>query len=105
MTVTPWLANYPWTDPIFQNFEVQQYLSVSGVNPAQTYDLDAPGIVNKERDKAASDKAIAETAAKAKADAEAAEANKLEEARKLVAEADAKTKAPARKTAASKDSK
>jgi hypothetical protein len=42
MTVTPWLANYPFSDPYFQNFNVQQYLTVSGVNPTQTYALEAP---------------------------------------------------------------
>lgn len=33
---------YPFSDPVFQNFEVQQYLQVSGVNPAQTYAAPAP---------------------------------------------------------------
>lgn len=42
MAVTPWLANYPFSDPIFQNFETQQYDQVSGVNPAQTYDVKDP---------------------------------------------------------------
>lgn len=31
MAVTPWLASYPFSDPIFQNFNVQQYTTVSGV--------------------------------------------------------------------------
>jgi hypothetical protein len=42
MTVTPWLANYPFSDPMFQNFQVQQYDTVAGVNPITTYDAPAP---------------------------------------------------------------
>lgn len=42
MAVTAWLANYPFSDPIFQFFQVQQYLTVSGVNPTQTYSEHAP---------------------------------------------------------------
>jgi hypothetical protein len=88
MTVTAWLSNYPWSDPIFQNFEVQQYLSVSGVNPAQTYDAPAPvgarqrvkpispapGIVDVEavRHNAAIDAAEAAEAAEAEAAAKPA---------------------------------
>ena len=44
MAVTPWLANYPWSDPFFQEFTVQQYLTISGVNPAQTYTLKSPTV-------------------------------------------------------------
>lgn len=103
MAVIPWLSNYPFSDPIFQNFEVQQYLTVSGVNPAQTYDIVAPnGIVDKGLAEALAAKQQAQFAAEAKAAADKAEAAKLDEARKLVAAADAK--APARKTA-SKDAK
>lgn len=46
MAVTAWLSNYPWSDPIFQNFQVQQYLTVSGVNPVQTYTLESPTVHN-----------------------------------------------------------
>lgn len=30
--------SYPFTDPVFQTFTVQQYLQVPGVNPSGTYD-------------------------------------------------------------------
>lgn len=30
--------DYPLTDPVFQNFTVQQYLTVSGVSSSATYD-------------------------------------------------------------------
>ena len=48
MAVTAWLANYPFSDPLFQFFQVQQYLTQPGVNPAQTYTVAAPGVVNHE---------------------------------------------------------
>jgi hypothetical protein len=45
MAVTPWLASYPYSDPIFQYFTVQQYLTVAGVSAVQTYDAPAPGVL------------------------------------------------------------
>jgi hypothetical protein len=45
MSVTPWLASYPFSDPIFQNFQVQQYYTVTGtVGSAQMYDVKAPEV-------------------------------------------------------------
>lgn len=63
MAITPWLANYPWSDPIFQSFEVQQYLTVSGVNPAQTYAAKAPEL--EAPAKPAEEQAASEAPAKA----------------------------------------
>jgi len=38
MALTPWLASYPFSDPYFQYFTVQQYLSPSvAINPVQVY--------------------------------------------------------------------
>jgi hypothetical protein len=73
MAVTPWLGNYPWSDPIFQNFQVQQYLTISGVNPAQTYDLESPTVHNGVVDHAA-----IEAKVKLQAEADAAEAEKAQ---------------------------
>lgn len=53
MTVTPWLANYPFSDPMFQNFNVQQYLTVSGVNPTQTFSVEDPDEVESPAEKQA----------------------------------------------------
>lgn len=36
-TGLPAANDYPFTDPVFQNFTVQQYLTVAGVNASGTY--------------------------------------------------------------------
>jgi hypothetical protein len=53
MAVTPWLANYPFSDPIFQSFTVQQYLTVAGVSSVQTYTEKAPEMLSVADQKAA----------------------------------------------------
>jgi hypothetical protein len=48
MAVTPWLATYPFSDPLFQNFNVQQYYTVTGVvGPSQMYETKAPEVEEK----------------------------------------------------------
>lgn len=42
MAVVPWLSNYPFSDPYFQEFQVQQYLPLGTAGPSQTYAVTAP---------------------------------------------------------------
>ena len=70
MAITAWLGNYPYSDPIFQYFQVQQYLTQPGVNPAQTYTMIAPGVVNVEEVHRRMAEALALEAQKASMDAE-----------------------------------
>lgn len=48
MAITPWVASYPFSDPIFQSFNVQQYYTQSGVvGPTQMYSEKAPELPEK----------------------------------------------------------
>ena len=48
----PSATNYPFSDPIFQLFNVQQILVASGVSTGQLYDAPAPELPAEDKPKA-----------------------------------------------------